>query len=166
VVLLVVAGAVEDLDRVGEQVGDRFEGFDGAFGAAGKIDDKGFVASGGDATGEDGCWSFLGAFAAHFFGDAGDEPVGNGLGGFGRVVARADAGAARSGDQVDATRVGKFAKIFADGGGIICDTEAGGDFPAEAAAEGDDCGAGGVFAFAFGDGIRDGEDGDAHGPAS
>ena len=37
VVLLVVAGAVEDSDRVGEQVGDRFEGFYCAFGAAGEI---------------------------------------------------------------------------------------------------------------------------------
>lgn len=165
-VLLVVTGAVEDLDRVGEQVGDRFEGLDGAFWAAGEIENQRFVASGGDAAGEDGCWSLLGTFAAHFFGNAGDEAVGDGLGGFGSVVARADAGAAGSGDQVDAAGVGELAKIFADGGGIIGDAEAGGDFPAEAAAEGDDGGAGGVFAFAFGDGVGDGEDGYAHGRAS
>ena len=47
----VVAGAVEDVDGVGEEMGDGFEGFDGAFGAAGKIDDDGAGADGGDGAG-------------------------------------------------------------------------------------------------------------------
>ena len=48
---LVVAGAVEDVDGVREQVGDGLEGLCGAFGAAGKIDDDGVAADGGDGAG-------------------------------------------------------------------------------------------------------------------
>ena len=45
---LVVAGAVENADGVRKQVGDGFEGLGGAFGAAGKIEDKSLAAAGGD----------------------------------------------------------------------------------------------------------------------
>lgn len=160
---LVVFCAMEDVDCVGQQVGDGFEGFDGAFWAAGEIDDQGFATGGGDAAGEDGCRRLLQAFAAHFFGDAGDDAVGDGLGGFGGVVAGADTGAAGGGDEIDAAGVGELAEILADGGGIVREAETGGHFPAQPAAKGDDCGAGGVVALAFGDGVGNGEDGYAHG---
>ena len=109
--VLVVAGAVEDLDGVGEEVGDGFEGLDRAFGAAGEIDDEGFGADGGDGAGEDGGGSLFCAFAAHFFGNAGDEAVGYGDGGFGSVVARADAGAAGGEEQIDAAGVGDVCEV-------------------------------------------------------
>jgi hypothetical protein len=160
---LVVFCAVKDMDGVGQQVGDSFKGFDGAFWAAGEIDDQGFAAGGDYAAGEDGCRRLLQAFAAHFFGDAGDDAVGDGLGGFGGVIAGTDSGTAGRGDEVDAASIGELAEILADGGGIIGQAQAGGYFPTEAAAKGDHCGAGGVFAFPFGDRIGDGEDGNAHG---
>ena len=163
---LIVLRAVEDVDCVWQQVGDGFEGFDGAFGAAGEIDDQRVVAGGGDAAREDGGGSFLQAFTAHFFGDAGDDAVGDGLRGFGGVVAGADTGAAGGGDEIDAGRVGELAEIFADGGGIVGEAETRGHFPAQPAAKGDHCGTGGIFALAFGDGVGDGEDGYAHGCAS
>jgi hypothetical protein len=46
-----VAGAVEDVDSVGKELREGVEGFDGAFGAAGKIEDDGIVAGDGDAAG-------------------------------------------------------------------------------------------------------------------
>ena len=106
--------------------------------------------------------SFFHAFAAHFFGDAGDDAVGDGDGGFGSVVARADAGAAGGEDDVCAAGVGDGAELFLDGGEVIGQAQGGGDFPAEAAADGDERGAGSVFALAFGGGVADGEDGYAH----
>jgi len=68
----VVAGAVDNLDGVREQRGDRVERFDGAFRAAGKIEDERGAANGGNATGENRSWRVLKSFAAHFFGYAGD----------------------------------------------------------------------------------------------
>jgi hypothetical protein len=52
--------------------------------------------------------------------------------------------------------------LFPDGGEVVGQAQGGGDFPAEAATDGDERGAGSVFAFAFGYGVADGEDGYAH----
>jgi len=71
-----VAGAVEDVDGVGEEVGDGVEGFGCAFGASGEIYDERAAADGGDCAGEDGGGSFQHACAAHFLGDAGHDAVG------------------------------------------------------------------------------------------
>jgi hypothetical protein len=117
----------------------------------------------GDATREDGRGRFFGAFAAEFFGDAGNGALGDVKSGFGSVVARAEAGAARGEDQIDAARVGEFAKLAAKAGNIVRTTERGGNFPAEFTNAFDEGGAGEIFAFTAGDGITDGEDGDAHG---
>ena len=65
---LIVAGAVEDLDGVGEELGEGVEGFNGAFGAAGKIENQGEVTDDGDSAGQDSVGSLLGSFPAHFFG--------------------------------------------------------------------------------------------------
>ena len=48
---LIVASAVEDVDGVRQQMGNGLQGFDGAFGAAGKIYDDGAGAYGGDGAG-------------------------------------------------------------------------------------------------------------------
>ena len=48
---LIVASAVEDVDGVRQEMRDRFEGFDGAFGAAGKIYDDGAGAYSCDRAG-------------------------------------------------------------------------------------------------------------------
>ena len=45
---LIVADAVEDVDGVGQEMGNGFEGFDGAFWAAGKIYDNGAGAYSSD----------------------------------------------------------------------------------------------------------------------
>lgn len=45
-----MAGAVEDLDGMGKELGEGVEGLDSALGAAGKIEDEGKVAYDGDAT--------------------------------------------------------------------------------------------------------------------
>jgi hypothetical protein len=47
---LIVAGSVKDVYRVRQKMGDGFEGFDGAFGTAGKIYDDGVSANGSDRT--------------------------------------------------------------------------------------------------------------------
>ena len=158
-----MAGSVEDSNGVGEKVGHGVQGFDGAFGAAGKIDDEGAMPDDGDATREDGGGRFFGAFAPEFFGDAGNDALGNVDGGFGSVVARAEAGAAGGEDEIDTSRVGEFTKLAAKAGGIVGTAERGGDFPAEFANAFDEGRAGKIFAFTAGDGITDGEDGDTHG---
>ena len=45
---LIVAGAMEDVYGVRQEMGDGFKGFDGAFGTAGKIYDDGVSANGGN----------------------------------------------------------------------------------------------------------------------
>jgi len=157
-----VAGSVEDSNGVGEKVRHGVQGFDGAFGAAGKIDDEGAMPDDGDATREDGGGRFFGAFAAEFLGDAGNGALGDVQSGFGSIIARAEAGAAGGEDEIDAARVGEFAKLAAKAGRIVGTAERGGDFPAEFAYAFDERGAGEIFAFTAGDGITDGEDGDTH----
>lgn len=84
---LIVAGAVEDLDGVGEELGEGVERFNCAFGAAGKIEDEGKVADDGDAARQHSHGSLRGALAAHLFGKAGDHFFGDVESGFGCVVA-------------------------------------------------------------------------------
>lgn len=86
-------GAAENLERVREKVRDGIERFDRAFGTAGQIDNDGFVADNSDAAGKHGGRRFLNAFAANFFGDAGDSSVGDVDCGFRSGVARAETGA-------------------------------------------------------------------------
>jgi hypothetical protein len=146
-----------------QEIGDGVQGFDGAFGAARQIDDKRAMPDDGDAAGENGGGSFLGAFAAEFFGDARNGAFGDVERGFGSIVARAEASASGGEDEIDAARVGEFAKLAAEASGIVGTAKRGGDFPAELANAFDESGAGKVFAFTAGDGIANGEDGDTHG---
>src|SRR5580704_16282797 len=143
-------------------MGDGIEGFERAFGAAGQIDDDGFVADGGDTTRKDSGWRFLSAFAANLFGEAGDDTVGEFERSFRRDVAGAEAGASGGEENVDASGVGDGAHLIAKSGRVVGGEERGGDCPSQFSATGNQCGAGAVIAFAAGDGIADGENGDAH----
>ena len=159
---LVVAGAVEDLDGVGEELGQGVERFDGAFGAAGKIEDEGKVTDDGDAAGQNRSGSLGSAFAAHFFREAGNHFFGDVQSGFGGVVAGTEAGAAGGEDEIDSSRVGKLAEMGSHLSGVIGALQRRGDFPTEFAAALDDGGAGEVDALVTGDRIADGENGNAH----
>jgi hypothetical protein len=147
---------------MGEKVGDGVERFNGAFGAAGKTDDERAMADDRDAAREDGGGSFFRAFAAEFFGDAGNSALGDIKSGFRSVVAGTEASATGGEDEINAAGVGQFTKLAAKAGGIIGTAERGSDFPAEFANAFDERGAGEIFAFTAGDGIADGEDGDTH----
>ena len=157
-----MAGAVEDLDGVGEKLGKGVERFDGAFGAAGKIENEGKVAGDGDTAGQDGSGSLLGAPAAHFFGEAWDNFFGDVERGFGGVVPRAEAGAAGGENEINAARIGKLAEMRAHLAGVVGAFQRRGDLPTKFTAALDDSGAGEVDALIAGDGIADGEDGNAH----
>jgi len=56
-----------DLDGVDDERRDGVEGFDGAFGTAGEIEDERCAADGSGAARQNGARSFFEAFAAHFF---------------------------------------------------------------------------------------------------
>lgn len=157
-----MVGAVEDVDGVREEVRDGVEGFDSAFGTAGKIDDERAMTNDGNAARENGGGSFLGAFAAKLLGNAGDGAFRNVESGFGSIVARAETGTAGSEDEVDAAGVCEFTELAAKAGGVIRAAKRGGDFPSELTRTFDESGAGEVLALTAGDGITDGEDGDAH----
>src|SRR5258707_3629885 len=159
---LVVAGAVEDLDGVREELGQGVQRFDGAFGAAGKIEDERKVACDGYAARQNGSGSLLGAFAAHFFGQAGNHFFGNVQRGFGSVVAGAKPGAASGKNEINAARVCKLAEVGAHLPRVIGALQRRGDFPAEFTTALHHGGTGEGDAFVAGDGIGDGEDGNAH----
>ncbi len=148
---------------MGQEVGDGIQGFDRTFGAAGKIDDEGTMTDDRNAAREDGGVRFFGAFAAEFFGDAGNGAFGDVESGFGSVVARAEASAPSSKDQIDAARVGEFTKLAAQASRIVGTAKRRSDFPAEFANAFDKSRTGKIFAFTAGDGIADREDGDTHG---
>jgi hypothetical protein len=120
------------------------------------------MAHNGNATRKHRCGSLLGTFAAHFFGEAGNDFFGDFQCGFGSVIAWAEAGAAGGEDQVHVTRIGQLAEMGAYLAGIVRTFERHGDFPAEFAAALNDGRAGKVHALAVGDRIADGEDSDSH----
>jgi len=62
-----VARAVDDLDGVNHQVRNGVERFDGAFGAAGEIENERGAANGGGTARENRTRRFLQPFAAHLF---------------------------------------------------------------------------------------------------
>ena len=110
---------MEDLDGVGKELGEGVERFDGAFGAAGKIEDEGMVAGDRDTTGQHGGGSLLGTFAAHFFGESGDHSFGDIERGLGSVVAGAEAGAAGGENEIDAARVSELPEMRPDLAGVV-----------------------------------------------
>jgi hypothetical protein len=116
---LIVRCTAQDFYGVGKKMGDGFEGFECAFGAAGKIDDEGLAADGGDSSGKSSGGSFLDALAANFFGDAGNRAVGDFEGGFGTCVAWTKTGAAGSQENICAARIGDGAELLANFGRII-----------------------------------------------
>ena len=91
---------MKDADGVGQKMCDSFQGFGGAFGTAGQIEDECFAAARGYGARQNRGGSFLETFAAHFFGDTGNETGGDVLSGFGSRVARTDAGASGCDDQI------------------------------------------------------------------
>src|SRR5579871_4567508 len=117
-------------------MGDGVEGFDRAFRAAGEIDDDGFVADDGDSTRQQRRGGLFGAAAADFFGQAGNDAVGYIEGGFGSVVARAEAGASGGEENIDLTGVGDGTNLAAEGGRIVGATQGGVDLPAQFTATG------------------------------
>lgn len=145
---------------MGEEVRDNVEGFDCTFGAAGKIDDDGLVANHGHTAGEDSGGSFLYAFAADFFGQAGNCTISDIESGLGSRVARTEPGAAGSEKNIDGVGIGNRTHLAADFGWLIGATQRRSDGPAEFAATGNQSGAGEILSFSAGDGIADGQDGD------
>ncbi|GEM_PF-2061648 len=157
----VVARAMEDVDGVGQQLGQGVERLDGALGAAGQVEDQRAIAHYGDSAGQHRRGCLLRAFAAHLFGEAGNHFFADFKRRFRRVVARAKAGAAGGEDQVRLARVDKLPQVHAHLFGIIGAFLRAGNFPSEFAAALHDGGAGKVHALAAGHGIADGEDRDA-----
>src|ERR1700730_13354573 len=104
----IVAGAVKYTNCVRKQMRDRIERLSGAFGASGKIDDQGFRAGDRNAARQYRGWRLAQAFAAHLFADPGNYAIGNGLRGFRRVVARANAGSTGGQNKIDSAGVGPF----------------------------------------------------------
>lgn len=141
---------------MGEEVRDNVEGFDCTFGAAGKIDDDGLVANHGHTAGEDSGGSFLYAFAADFFGQAGNCTISDIESGLGSRVARTESGAAGGEKNIHGVGIGNRAHLAADFGGIVGAAERGRDGPAEFAATGGQSGAGEIFSFSSCHGIADG----------
>ena len=127
---LVVLRAVQDVNRMRQQVGNGFQRLDCAAGASWQINDQRLAAGCGDAATQRGCGNPCYPFAPHFLSDAGNDAIGYSLRGFGSVVSRADAGPTGGGDQVDASGVCQLTDIFANCGGIVGNAKAGGDFPA------------------------------------
>jgi hypothetical protein len=84
-----VAGAVNYIDGVRQQVCDYVEGFDGAARAARKIDDNGFRANASDAARQQRALGGSSSFRAHVLGKSRYQPFHCGLRSFGRHVARA-----------------------------------------------------------------------------
>ena len=162
-VLALVMRAVQHRDGVGQQVGDGVERVDRAFRAAGQIQNDGFAANAGGGAGENGARSFLDAGGAHLLGETGDQAIGNGDSCFGRDVARAEAGAAGGEDQVDRVGIGGLLQERFDGGAIVGQHGAFHRFPFQFHAALQDGWAGAVFVFSVGDGVAQGEDGNAHG---
>jgi hypothetical protein len=159
---LIVAGAVDYVDGVRQERGEGVEGFHGPFGAAGKIEDQGVMAHNGDAAREDRRGSLLGAFAAHLFGEAGNDFFRDFHRSFRRVISRTEPGAAGGEDQIHLTRIGQLAKVRTHLSGIVGTFKGRGDFPAEVAAALHHSGAGEVHALSIGNAVANGEDRDAH----
>ena len=143
-------------------MGDGFEGFDGAFGAAGKIYDDGVARTAATARDK----TAVGVFSIPLRRISSETPgirrsamatVASG------VLSRGPMPVPPVVKMISARRrVGDGAELFANRGWIVGEAQCFGDFPAETAAKCDDCGAGGVFAVAFGGGVADGENGYAH----
>jgi hypothetical protein len=155
-----VAGSFEHIDGVWEEFCDGVEGFDGAPGAARKINDQSGTTDDGRLAREVGTGEMGASDLAHFFPEAGDGALADGDGSFGSDVARADSGAAGGEDQIDQAR--KLDEQGAQGIKIVTDYVRSGDLPAKSGAALRDSATGEVFAVATGDGITDSYDGDAH----
>jgi len=157
-----MAGAVEDLDGVGEELGEGVERFDGPLGTAGKIEDQGKVADDSNPARQHGRGSLRCAFAAHFLGKAGNHFFGDVERGFGCVITGTEAGAAGGENEINPPRISELAQMGAHLAGVIGALQQRCDFPTEFAAALYDGGAGEVNALVPGNGIADGEDGNAH----
>src|SRR5262249_62161123 len=88
-------------------MGDGVEGFNGALGAARKIEDQRSAANCGRAAGKNRTRSFLQTFAPHLFRESRNHFVGNRFRRFGSHIARAEPGAARGENQVHLLFVGE-----------------------------------------------------------
>jgi len=96
----IVAGAVKDFYRMREEMRHGIERLGSAFRAARQVDDKSLVSDRSRPARKHGRWRVFQSFAAHLFGDAWHNSVGNRLGGLGSIVARSDARSARGQEDV------------------------------------------------------------------
>ena len=103
-----MASAAEDVHGVGQQLGDGVERFHRAFWAARQIDDQRLRAHAGGGARKRGARIQPPAHFAHLLTEAREDALAHGGGGFRRDVARADARAAGSQNQVRDSRVGQF----------------------------------------------------------
>src|SRR5262245_54347404 len=100
-------------------MGDGFERFRRTARTARQIHDDRFRTHRGHAARENRSRSIHRAFAPHVFGNAGNEAVRDAFGGFGSVVARADASTAGGEHEIETAGVRPFAQLLADAGGIV-----------------------------------------------
>lgn len=91
--------AGEQFESMGQYRKGGAQGIDGAFRAAGKVENDGGAACSAEAAAEDCQGRVAAAFGAHQLGNAFEHPVTDGPGGFRGDVAGADAGTARGHDE-------------------------------------------------------------------
>src|SRR5882757_900880 len=149
----VVARAVDDLDAVREQRRDGIKRFDGAFRAAGKIEDQRVAANGGETARQNGARSVFDALSAHLLRNSWDEPVRDRLRDFGSGIARAQSSAAGGQNEIDGVSIGDLAEECLDLRRIIRKKMRGGDGPVQLLATRDQRGSGAVWARSVGDRI-------------
>jgi len=118
---LIVTGAVQNLYGVGQQVSYGIQGFSCAFGASGQVDNEGFASHGGGSTGKNRGWRVFQPLAAHLFGDARYNAVGDRLRRFRSVIAWANSGSSRGQEHINPARIGQLAQLVANACGVVRD---------------------------------------------
>ena len=135
-----MASAVNNLDGVWQKCGDRVEGLDGTPGTAGQIEDERCAADSSDSARQDGARRVLKTLAAHLFGHARNQPLGNSLRGFRSGVAWANSSATGGENEIDPLLVGKLAKQDLNLSGFVGKNMCCADYPIELFAAGNDGG--------------------------
>src|ERR1700740_1430548 len=146
----------EELEGVGNEVDYGVQGFDGAGGLPGEVQNHRGASNATDGAAQDSELGAFQAFGAHAFRDAFQQPVTDGAGRFRGDIARRNTGAA-SGD--DKAREGTQAdQGSADGGLVVRNDFAGDDAGLFLFERGSDGGATQVRALSAGRRIADGDD--------
>ena len=149
--------SVEQVDGVGQDRERSLKGGDGAGGTAGNIQDDGGTEGSAEGAAEGGERSLAEAGGTHQLGNAVEEAVADGTGGFRGDITGSDAGATGGHDEIGGS--GGAAEGILDGGAIIGDDDADNGLKTsgfEGAREG---GAGEILAESAGAGVAHGDDG-------